>query len=98
LFGAALVNTLLAMSEYNEVLSQKRPIERRAAPSGVSAPAMAAKVPYGGDAAEVPIVFILVRTAAILLIAALVIARLIVAFGVEEFKAHWPRGRMPHIE
>jgi hypothetical protein len=73
------------MSESNEVLSQKRPVELRAAPGGT-------------DAARVPILFILVRMAAILLITALVIARFLVAFGVDEFKAHWPRGRTPHTE
>jgi hypothetical protein len=44
------------------------------------------------------ILFILVRMAVILLVAAFVIARLIVAFAVLEFKAHWPRGRMSHTQ
>jgi len=35
------------------------------------------------------VAFTLVRTAVILLVAALVLSRLIVAFAVEEFKAHW---------
>ena len=40
------------------------------------------------DAAS-EVAFTLVRTALILLVAALVLSRLIVAFAVEEFKAHW---------
>jgi hypothetical protein len=56
------------------------------------------KRPVGEDAAEVPILLILVRMAVIVLIAAFVIGRLIVAFTVEGLKAHWPRGRMSHTQ
>jgi hypothetical protein len=86
------------MPASNEVLSQNRSVELQAAPSGRPLPAVEAKVPYGGDAAQVPILLNLVTMAAILLIAALVIARFIVAFGIDEFKAHLPRGRMPHAK
>jgi hypothetical protein len=82
------------MSETNQVPSRKRAVERREVATRASFPAAEAKVLYGEDAPEVPILFIAVRMAAILLIAALVIARFIVAFGIEEFEAHWPRGRI----
>jgi hypothetical protein len=35
---------------------------------------------------------------AILLIAAFVIGRLIMAFAVDEFQTRWPRGRISHPE
>jgi|HubBroStandDraft_5_1064220.scaffolds.fasta_scaffold158475_2 hypothetical protein len=83
LFSVSPLNTLSPMLEATEVLPPKRRVELRDAPSQV----------------EVPILFILARAAVIVLIAVLVIGRLIVAFGVEEFKALWPRGRVsPLVE
>jgi hypothetical protein len=76
------MNTLAAMFANTEVLPRKRPIELSDA----------------STRASFPILFVLARMAAILLIASLVIACLIVAFGVAELKALWPRPRISHLE
>jgi hypothetical protein len=98
LSGVSPLNTLSAMSESYEVLSQKRPVDLGDAPTGASFPAVEAQVQCGEEAQEVQIFFILARAAAIVLIAALVIGYFIVTFGVAELKALWPRGHISHTE
>jgi hypothetical protein len=79
------MNTLSAMSESTEVRAQSHRVDLRDARGGANAP-------------EIPITFILARTASILLIAALIFAYFIVAIGVAGFKARWSRGRRSHTE
>jgi hypothetical protein len=86
------------MSGITEVLSHNRSVELRGASSGASFQPVEAKAQPGDDAAVVQILFTLVMMTAILLIAVFVIGRLIVAFAVDEFEAHWPRGRISHPE
>jgi hypothetical protein len=90
------MNTLSAMSDSTEVLSQKRPVELRGAPGEASFAAVEAGVQPAEDAQKVPILFSLVRKAVLLLLAIFVVTYIIVAFCVEEAKALWPRGRMSH--
>jgi hypothetical protein len=92
------MNTLSAMSERIEIRSQNNRFDLRDPPGGALVSAVVSEVPPGEDAQEPSILFILARTAAVLLIAALIFAYFVVAIGVAEFKAHWPRGRRPHTE
>jgi hypothetical protein len=57
-----------------------------------------AKVQHGEDGWGIPIFFVVARIGAIVLIAAFVIARCLVAIGIEEAKSLWPRRRVSRTE
>jgi hypothetical protein len=90
--------TLVAMSEGTEIFSPMRSVELGPATRGDPLVAVEAQASYGAEAQEVVILPILVRVTVIVLIAAVVIVRIAVAFGVGEFKALWAHGRRSHTE
>jgi hypothetical protein len=86
------------MSANTEVLVPKHAVAMRDAPSTARRGGAEVKVPHRESFPVLPKLLVVARTAAVVLIAALVIACLIVAFGIAECRTAWSRGRMPHTD
>jgi hypothetical protein len=92
------MNMLSLMSRSSQVHFRKRPFALPGPPGGAPAPAAEVEAQHAENVDTNPTLSILLRKAAQVLLAVLVITYFIVAFGIAQMKAAWPQERAPHTK